>query len=70
MIRVQAQDNNENGYLVCFKWYLDSNWSSKWYSLVVSRSWSTSDILQVVLMKIANVQEVNIIVKSFKVDPY
>jgi hypothetical protein len=38
MIRVQAQDNNENRYLVCFKWYLDSNWSSKWYSLVVSRS--------------------------------
>jgi hypothetical protein len=37
---------------------------------VVSRSWSTSDILQVVLMKIENVQEVNIIAKSFKVNPY
>ena len=42
--RVQAQDNNANGYLV-------------WIQL-------TSDILQVVLMKIVNVQEMVFIDKS------
>ena len=44
VIRVQAQDNNANGYLV-------------WIQL-------TSDILQVVLMKIVNVQEMVFIDKS------
>jgi hypothetical protein len=57
MIWVQAQDNNANGYLGCFKWYLDSKYFFNWYLQVVSRSWATSDILQVVLIKIANVQE-------------
>ena len=61
--RVQEQDNNANGYLVClfqvvcrlkhlikiYKWCLDQ---------------PTSDILQVVLMKIGSVQEMAIIDKS------
>jgi hypothetical protein len=64
--KVQAQGNNANGYLVgCFKWYLDSSISSrihKWYldQLI-------SDILQVVLMKIANVQEMVLLInQSYK----
>ena len=65
MIRVQEKDNNANGYLVCFKWYLDSNNSLrsiyKWYLDQL-----TSDILQVVLMEIANVPEMVFINKSNK----
>jgi hypothetical protein len=50
--RVQAQDNNINGYLVLlFQMVLDQ---------------LTSVILQVVLMRIANVQEIIFIDKSNK----
>jgi hypothetical protein len=69
MIRVQAQDNNKNGYPVCFKCYLDSfDFSHGIHKWCLDQL--TSDILQVVLVKIENVQEVNIIAKSFKVNPY
>jgi hypothetical protein len=65
MVRVQEQDNNANGYLVWFKWYLDSIDSSHGiYKCCLDQL--TSDILQMVLMKIAYVQEVIIIDKSFK----
>jgi hypothetical protein len=52
MIRVQEQDNNANGYLV---WQVVSrlNWFFTWYLQMVSRSWFTSDILHMVLIKIA-----------------
>jgi hypothetical protein len=54
VIRVQELDNNTNGYLVgCFKWYLDSSISSRNHKWCLDQL--TSDILQVVLMKIANV---------------
>ena len=65
MIRVQEKDNNANGYLVCFKWYLDSiDSSSGIYKWCLDQV--TSDILQVVLMKIASVQEMIMIDKSYK----
>ena len=65
MIRVQEKDNNANGYLVCFKWYLDSiDSSSGIYKWCLDQL--TSDILQVVLMKIANVKEKVFIDKSNK----
>ena len=54
VIRVQEQDNNANGYLVCL-------------FLVASRLKQeefTSDIIQVVLIKIVNVQEMVFIDKS------
>jgi hypothetical protein len=54
MIRVQEQDNNANGYLVWFKWYLDSIDPSRGiYKWCLHQL--TSDILQMVLMKIAYV---------------
>ena len=62
VIRVQAQGNNTNGYLVCFKWYLDSNISSRIHKWCLDQL--ISDILQMVLMKIANVQEMVFIDKS------
>jgi hypothetical protein len=65
IIRVQEQVNNANGYLVWFKWYLDSiDFSRGIYKWCPDQL--TSDILQVVLMKIANVQEVIFIDKSYK----
>ena len=65
VIRVQEQDNNANGYLVCFKWYLDSiDSSSGIYKWCLDQL--TSDILQVVLMKIENVQEMVFIDKTNK----
>ena len=65
MIRVQEKDNNANGYLVCFKWYLDSiDSSSCIYKWCLDQL--TSDILQMVLMKIASVQEMIMIDKSYK----
>ena len=64
MTRVQAQDNNANRYLV-FKWYLDStDLSSGIHKWCLDQP--TSDILQVVLIKIANVQEMVFIDKSDK----
>ena len=64
MRRVHEQDNNANRYLVfCFKWYLDSNiFSRRIHKWCLDQL--TSDILQVVLMKIANVQEIVFIDKS------
>ena len=65
MIRVQEKDNNANGYLVCFKWYLDSiDSSSGIYKSCLDQL--TSHILQVILMKIASVQEMIMIDKSYK----
>ena len=57
VIRVQAQDNNANGYLV----RLFQVVSRLKYFIKL-----TSDILQVVLMKIANIQEMVFITKSIK----
>ena len=54
--RVHEQDNNANGYLVYLKWYLDSiDLSSGIHKWCLDQS--TSDILQVAFMKIANIQE-------------
>jgi hypothetical protein len=65
MIRVQEQDNNANGYLVWFKRYLDSiNSSHGIYKWCLDQL--TSDILQMVLMKMAYVQEMALIDKSNK----
>ena len=65
VIRVKAQDNNANGYLVFLKWYLDSiDLSSGIHQWCLDQQ--TNDILQVVLMKIANVQEIVFIDKSIK----
>jgi len=65
MIRVQEKDNNANGYLVCSKWYLDSiDSSSSVYKWCLDQL--TSDILHMVLMKIASVQEMIMIDKSYK----
>ena len=64
-IIVQEKDNNTNGYLVCFKWYLDSiDSSSGIYKSCLDQL--TSHILQVILMKIASVQEMIMIDKSYK----
>ena len=64
-IIVQEKDNNANGYLVCFKWYLDSiDSSSGIYKSCLDQL--TSHILQVILMKIASVQEMIMIDKSYK----
>ena len=65
MTRVQAQDNNANGYLVwLFQVVSKLDLSSGIHKWCLDQL--TSDILQVVLMKIANVQEMIFIDKSNK----
>ena len=63
MTRVQEQDNNANGYLVwLFQVVSKLDLSSGIHKWCLDQL--TNDILQVVLMKIANVQEMVFIDKS------
>jgi hypothetical protein len=63
--RVQEQDNNANGYLVClFQVVSGLKYIIKYSQVCLDQL--ISDILQVLLMKIANVQEMVLINKSNK----
>ena len=63
--RVQEQDNNANGYIVCFFQVVSRlNVFRRIHKWCLNQL--TSDILQVVLMKLANVQEIVFIDKSNK----
>ena len=70
--KLEAHDNDKStstrqqckwiSSLNCFKWHLDSSISSRIHKWCLDQL--TSDIVQVVLMKIANVQEIVFIDKS------